>query len=97
MTTENSSPTAEQIKKRNRFCNILNGAILAIMLLLCLVPEGGIFSFFIGCGLACVNFILMIVHFATKYTMTGVFYIIWMLLLPIIGFGCCAATFNYHP
>lgn len=98
MTTENFGPSQEDIKKRNRVCNILNICALAIMLGMCLIPDGGgVFSFFIGCGLACINFILMIVNFANKYTITGVYYLIWMLLLPIVGFGCCAATFTYHP
>lgn len=98
MNSENYTPNQVESKKRNKIVNILNGSVLVLMLLLCLIPDsGGILAFSLGCILSLINFILMIVYFATRYTMAGVYCIIWMLLLPIVGFGCCAATFNYHP
>jgi hypothetical protein len=79
-----------------RTINIINAIALAIMILLCLVEGGGIFSFIIGCLLSLYNFISMIVYIVNKNTAAFVFNIVWMLLMPIIGFGCCAATVNFN-
>ncbi|MCE3258443.1 MAG: hypothetical protein K0S12_84 [Bacteroidetes bacterium] len=80
-----------------RIINIVNGAGLALMLLLCLIPDaGGFFSFLLGCVLGLGNFICMIIQITHKNVAAYVSNIIWMLLMPIVGFGCCAATFSLH-
>jgi hypothetical protein len=88
--------TPPNAKKAAMWVNIINAIGLGIMLLLCLPEDGGFIAFILGCLLACYNFISMIIQFVNKNTMAAVFNIIWMLLMPIIGFGCCAATINFH-
>ncbi|MGZ3899446.1 MAG: hypothetical protein ACXVNM_06835 [Bacteroidia bacterium] len=77
-----------------KIVNIVNGCVLAVMLLLCLIDGGGILSFFVGALMSLYNLISMIIYITQKNVMAYVSNIIWMLLMPIIGFGCCAAAFK---
>jgi hypothetical protein len=77
-----------------RIVNIVNACALVLMLLLCLTKEGGFFAFFVGLGMGVYNLISMIVFIVQKNVFAFVSNIIWMLLMPIIGFGCCAMSYN---
>ncbi|MBA3665305.1 MAG: hypothetical protein H0W61_13995 [Bacteroidetes bacterium] len=73
--------------------NIVNAVILAVMLLLCLT-DSGVLSSFIGAVMAVYNMISMIAYIVRKNPYAYISNIIWMLVMPIIGFGCCAMAFN---
>ena len=82
--------------KTARIINIVNVVVLLLMLAVCLVEEGGFISFLLGCLMGMGNFICMIIFITRKEPAAYISNIIWMLLMPIIGFGCCAATFELH-
>lgn len=82
--------------KATRIINIINVVVLLLMFAVCLIEEGGIISFFLGCAMGMGNFISMIIFITRKEPGAYISNIIWMLLMPIIGFGCCAATFELH-
>lgn len=90
------------LKKRKavKLVNIVNGIIAALMLISCLFPNEatGILAFLLGAAVAIVNLVFLII-FASRGWNAYVFCIIWMLVLPIIGFGCCAlglSEMSYH-
>lgn len=80
--------------KAVKMVNYMNGGVAALMLLLCFESSGtgGVIGFFIGGAFAIVNLILLIIHARKGYN-AYIYNIIWMLLMPIIGFGCCASAF----
>lgn len=82
-------------KKAVKLVNVINAGVVAIMLLMCLetTGSGAIFAFFVGCAIAVLNLIFLIV-FVVRGWNAFVFCIIWMLVLPIVGFGCCASAFS---
>jgi hypothetical protein len=85
------------LQKRNvRMVNGINIAILLLLASCCLVKDGGIITFFGGVVIGFANFICMIVCITQRKPEVWISNIIWMLLMPIIGFGCCAATVNFH-
>lgn len=85
-------------KKAVKVINIINISVLAIMLLLCLIDGGGFLSFALSLIISGGNLISMIIFIVNKNNYAFISNIIWMLALPIIGFGCCAAALNgaYH-
>lgn len=86
------------IQKRNvRLVNGINIGILLLLMSFCFMEDGGIITFFGSLFFAGANFISMIVFIARGQSEVFISNIIWMLLMPIIGFGCCAATVSYHP
>jgi len=96
---ENEELTLKK-KKAVKLVNIVNGIVAALMLLTCLVPNEatGILAFLLGGAVAIVNLVFLVI-FANRGWNAYVFCIIWMLVLPIIGFGCCAvglSEMSYH-
>lgn len=88
-TNNNDFITAD--RKSAKTIAIINGSTVLLIGILCLLGDGAsFFAFFIGLLAALVNFILMIINISAGKTYTFVTCIICMLLLPIIGFGCCA-------
>lgn len=93
---ENEELTLKK-KKAAKLVNIINAGVVAIMLLMCLeeTGSGAVFAFFVGCAIAVLNLIFLII-FAVRRWNAFVFCIIWMLVLPIVGFGCCASAFSHN-
>jgi hypothetical protein len=83
-------------KKNLKVVSLVNAGILLLMVLICLIPGQGVFSFLLGALGGVGNLICMIIGIAKKHPEIWVSNIIWLLLLPIIGFGCCAATVSLH-
>lgn len=73
--------------KKVRLTNIV---VIAIMAVLSFTGDFALISFFLGLLAGLVNFIMMIIYIINRQTYSYVTCIISMLLLPIIGFGCCA-------
>jgi hypothetical protein len=71
-----------------------NAMVAGIMLLTCLGNELAILSFPVGVIASIVNLILMIGYISKNQTYSYLTCIICMLLMPIIGFGCCASGFS---
>ncbi len=73
--------------KKVRLTNIV---VIVIMAILGFMGDFALISFFLGILAGFVNFIMMIVYIVNRQTYSYVTCIISILLLPIIGFGCCA-------
>ncbi len=85
------------LQKRNvRMVNGVNIAILLLLASCCLVKDGGFVTFFGSLFIGFANFVCMIVFIVHRKPEVWISNIIWMLLMPIIGFGCCAATVNFN-
>ena len=69
---------------------------LSLILMLSSPRDGGAMAFYLGVSQAIINFVLMIVFFSTKRTQAAIGSIVSMLLVLIIGFGLCVATFSLH-
>ncbi len=80
-----------EAKKAAKTIGIINVSTVVLMLLCCLSKDAAFFAFLLGLIAALVNFIMMIVYIVQKKAYAYIICIISMLLLPIIGFGCCAA------
>jgi hypothetical protein len=83
-------------KRDVRLVNGINIGILLVLVSLCFIKDGGIITFFGSLFFGGCNFISMIVFIAKSRPEIFLSNIIWMLLMPIIGFGCCAATVNFY-
>lgn len=82
----------ENIDRMNaRKIVIANIIAVVIMALLAFGNELAIISFFIGILAAIINFASMIYHITQKETYSYITCIICMLLMPIVGFGCCSS------
>jgi hypothetical protein len=77
-----------------KIINIINGSVMLGMLLMCLTKDGGFAAFMVGVAMMLGNFVSMIIFIVRKNVFAFVSNIIWMLLMPVIGFGCCAMAFN---
>lgn len=73
--------------KKVRLTNIV---VVVIMAILGFMGDLALISFFLGLLAGLVNFIMMIIYIIDRQTYSYITCIISMLLLPIIGFGCCA-------
>jgi K+-sensing histidine kinase KdpD len=83
----------ENIDKMNaKKIAIANFIAVVIMALLAFGNELAIISFFIGILAAIINFVAMIYHITRKEPYSYITCIISMLLMPIIGFGCCSSS-----
>ncbi|MDP1802931.1 MAG: hypothetical protein Q8L81_16335 [Bacteroidota bacterium] len=77
-------------KKTAKLMGIINGSLVVLMGLCCFSEDAAFFAFILGGLAGIVNFILMIVFIVQRKTFSYITCIISMLLMPIIGFGCCA-------
>jgi hypothetical protein len=77
-----------------RTVNIVNVIALGLMLLMFFSGDSGLLGFVLAIGMGVYNFVSMCVFIGQKNTSAYVSNLIWMLLMPIIGFGCCAVTFK---
>ena len=77
-------------KRTAKLMGIINGVSVLLMFLCCLRDEVAFFAFILGGLAGLVNFVLMIIFIVQRKTFSYIICIISMLLLPIIGFGCCA-------
>ncbi|MBL7910024.1 MAG: hypothetical protein JNJ41_03070 [Bacteroidia bacterium] len=77
-------------KKTAKLMGIVNGLLVVLMGLCCLSEDLAVFAFILGCLAGILNFILMIIFIVQRKTFSYIICIISMLLMPIIGFGCCA-------
>lgn len=76
--------------RSTKLINVINLVILLLMVLMCLIEkEAGIYSFVLGLFAGGINLVMMIVYIAKK-NLAWISCIIWLMLFPIIGFGCCA-------
>lgn len=81
----------EQDDKLNaKKVRLINIVVVVIMVLLSFAGDLALISFILGILAGLVNFIMMIIYIINRQTYSYVTCIISMLLLPIIGFGCCA-------
>lgn len=81
----------EESKKAAKTIGIINVSSVVLMVLCCFSNDLAPFAFILGVIAALVNFIMMIIYIVQRKTYAYIICIISMLLLPIIGFGCCAA------
>jgi hypothetical protein len=73
--------------------NIFNLVVLIIMLLMSTdnKGEGPLMAFFVGGVVGFINLIAAIVFSRRDNSFAAITCVIWTLVLPIIGFGCCAS------
>ncbi len=69
--------------------------VLAALLMLT-SKDGGAMAFYVGAAQALINFVLMIVFFVNRKTQQAIGSLVSMILILIIGFGLCLATFSLH-
>ncbi len=69
--------------------NIIN-LVMAAIIVLCAIGHNTLLGFVCSIFFAAANFIMMIVFMIKGRPDVFVSNIIWMLLLPVVGFGCCA-------
>ncbi len=87
----NTNPAKSADQKNSKSVYTVNLLVLVLIVLIGFTGEMAFFSFLIGLLAGGINLILMIVFFAQQKQHSGIACLISMLLLPIIGFGCCAA------
>jgi tellurite resistance protein TehA-like permease len=88
---ENNTNLPDTDKKTTNAIVLVNFCTVALMALMCFSKDLAFFAFALGMFAGITNFVLMIVFITQRKTQAYIVCLISMLLLPIIGFGCCAA------
>jgi len=78
-------------KKAAKTIGFINIGAVVLMLLCCLNQDAAFIAFILGLVAALTNLIMMIVFITQRKISAFIICLISMLLMPIIGFGCCAA------
>ena len=87
MENEEKDVSGNKEAKKIRQVNLL---VLVVIVVFSFTGQGAFLSFIVGLIAGLSNFILMFVYISQGKTSAYLTCIISMLLLPIIGFGCCA-------